>query len=155
MELLQSRTCHVSLSLCGARSGCEQKMSQDCHTIKENKRSTVILVAVIKWQRAAECSAWMQLPSSWQLCQERWRSHRSAAEEAVNISRFHRFHLGFGILFAKPASLLQRGKFFLFFSLEVLEDCRYWEISQSFMPVVQLFNLKTKCCTNNVPLYNV
>lgn len=40
------------------------KMSQDGHTIKENKRSTVIQVEVIKCQRTAERSDWMQLLSS-------------------------------------------------------------------------------------------
>ena len=62
--------------------GCEVKMSQGCHTIKGNKRSTVILVAVIKCQCTAEHCAGMQLLSSWQLCQQRWRSHWPAAQEA-------------------------------------------------------------------------
>ena len=40
-----------------ASLGCEVKMSQGCHTIKENKWPTIILVAVIKCQCTAAGAA--------------------------------------------------------------------------------------------------
>lgn len=63
-------------------------MSQDGHTIKENKRSTVIQVEVIKCQCTAEHSDWMQLLSCLRLCQQRCRSNPAAKEVPVTFIVF-------------------------------------------------------------------